>query len=223
MSAHVSWIDRVIDFVLLRPRIPVETGWQRTTPVQEEPPTQAQQDTPAEVPVYPILPPKPYQQGDTARAYHKSHTTGEMKPVRHITTSLRQLPPEKLREVVSKVPPGTIAPWQIANLPTAKTLDMSQLPQHVVDQMAPNTGFLGNPQSHSSPLRGSWSAEAPANWLNDVRKQVPPRTRTSWLAEQPTLHTWEEIKSLAENTTSEDTLEVPAYMKKKVEQKQESE
>lgn len=140
MSAqHRSLIDRVIRFVFLRPAAPVTTDWQR---VEQPVPPMGKQETPV-VPVYPILPPKPYRPGDTVRGYPRTTPTGPMRP---ITTRLSQLPPEQLEKVITKVPPRTIAPWQIANIPTAKSLDISQIPQQISDQIPVATGKLGDNQ-----------------------------------------------------------------------------
>ena len=141
MSAqHRSLIDRVIRFVFLRPSSPVTTDWQR---VEQPAPTAIKQETPPAVPVYPVLPPKPYRPGDTVRGYPRTHPIGPMRP---ITTRLSQLPPKQLEEVITKVPPRTIAPWQIANIPTAKSLDISQIPQQISDQIPVATGKLGDNQ-----------------------------------------------------------------------------
>lgn len=62
----------------------------------------------------------------------------------------------------------------------------------------------------------------PPQWINDVRQQTPPQTRTGWLVEQPTIHYWEEFTALATQNTKEGetpTLEVPSVMKQRVEQR----
>jgi len=92
----------------------------------------------------------------------------------------------------------------------------------------PVSAFLGDPNSHTSPLHGTWNAEEQVppvtpEWLTE-EPTLPTRPSGYLLAKQqhPTLYFWEQFTQLAEQRKSEEetpTAQVPSVMRQRVERR----
>ena len=151
-----------------------------------------------------------------------SHVTGQ------IPVSSGKLPGNKeIMERARQHAPGhsthlePVAPEQVS-----QSLWIEQL-----DQQQPASAFLGDPNSHTSPLHGTWNAEeqtppfqpvAPPEWM--VEEPTLPTRRDSnyLLCQPPTLYFWDEFVDLAKQGKSEEetpTAQVPSVMRQRVTQR----